>query len=76
LDFITLKAGVAGWMEVLVIAILLLWIYNSYRRSQLLKKMEEQVGRMNQTPAAPSAKSSAKIDTEKKGEYTDYEIVE
>ncbi|MFN3917815.1 MAG: hypothetical protein ACK4K0_08725 [Flavobacteriales bacterium] len=76
MDLITLKAGVAGWMEVLFIAILLLWMYNSYRRSQLLMKMEEQVGKMNQKLSAPPTQPNKKIDTEKKGEYTDYEIVE
>lgn len=69
------QAGFAGWLEVLLIALLLLWIYNSYRRSQLLRKIEEQVQNRDKS-AAPIVEDKSKINTEKKGEYTDYEIVE
>jgi hypothetical protein len=69
------QAGAAGWIEILVIALLLLWIYNSYRRSQVLKRMEEQLGRKSDTAVENTAQRKNKVEN-KKGDYVDYEIID
>ena len=62
-----LRYGYTGIWEILIIAILIFWLLNAYRKNTILRKMEDQINKKN----TPQPNSKQNINT-----YSDVEDVE
>ena len=51
-------AGYTGWVEILLIALFIMWIINAYRRNNVLKKMEEKLDRSKQIHEKPKKRTA------------------
>lgn len=68
-----LKAGYSGIWEILIIALAIMWLLNSYRKNSILRKMEEQLDNRNKPKSSNKKVKEAKFTD---AEEADYEIVD
>ncbi len=63
-----------GWLELLLIALAIMWLLNAYRKNSILKKVEREIDRRSNTDQR-SAKSKPSQSKEIDAEDVDYEEI-
>lgn len=72
-----LESGYTGWVELLLIGICVFWLLNAYRKSSILKKMEDELDERKRE--RHSRRETKKVSKGKNippdAEFVDYEEI-
>lgn len=69
-------AGTPGILEILLIAVAILWLLNAFRKASILRKMEQQLDEGNKDSSSGKKKKRIQREDPDDTEDADYEVIE
>lgn len=69
-------AGTPGILEILLIAIAILWLLNAFRKASILRKMEQQLDERSKDSSSGKKKKRIQREDPNDTEDADYEVIE
>lgn len=69
-------AGATGILEIILIAVAVLWLLNAFRKNSVLRKMEQQLDERNKDSSSGKKKKRIQREDPDDTEDADYEVIE
>jgi heme exporter protein D len=63
-----------GWLELLLIALAIMWLLNAYRKNSILRKVDKEMDRRAEKSQSPK-KTKGSVSKEIEAEDVDYEEI-